>query len=247
MNSPVNKTYVGKKLLSWWRKNKRDFPWRNTRDSYPILISEVLLHRTKAEQVVKVYTKFLQQFPSIRYLVQAKESEIKRILYPLGLHWRTRLLRGMAKEIYDRYGGNIPSGKEKLESLLGISDYIASAVRCFAFEYPDVLLDTNTVRVVGRVFGLEITDGSRRSKKFREILETLIDKKHPREFNWAMIDLAALVCTPKNPNHLACPLNDICECAAKKTPQSSFRPSNAYLSTFFSRGAIFLWVCHGIV
>jgi A/G-specific adenine glycosylase len=210
MISSVGQKDFSKKLLSWWRKNKRDFYWRNTWSPYHILISEVLLHRTKAEQVAKVYTKFLQEFPSIKRLVQARDSEIRKILYPLGLHWRTLLIRKMAKEILNQYGGKIPSGKEELEQLPGVSDYISSAVRCFAFGYPEVLLDTNTVRVVGRVFGLKITDGSRRSRRFRELLESLVDKKYPREFNWAMIDFAALMCTPRGPKCPICPMKSAC-------------------------------------
>jgi len=110
-----------------------------------------------------------------------------------------------------KYGGRIPADKSDLESLPGISQYIASAVRSFALELPDPILDTNTVRILGRVFGVPVSDGSRRSEKFRKIYESLIDIDHPRDFNFAMIDLAAKLCKPINPSCDLCPVRTMCE------------------------------------
>jgi A/G-specific adenine glycosylase len=116
----------------------------------------------------------------------------------------------MAVDIETRFNGQIPHSFEDLISLPGVNHYIASAVRCFAFGYPDILLDTNTVRVAGRVFGLPITDSSRRSKLFREVLERFMDSKHPRELNFALIDFAAEICKPKASLHDMCPIHDYC-------------------------------------
>lgn len=204
------------RLLEWWRENQRDFPWRNTRNIYQILIAEILLHRTRAEQVVPVYNRFLDRFPSIENIAEASQSEIEEILHPLGLHWRARLLHRMARTICEKNGCKIPSNKERLKSLPGISHYIASAIRCFALGCPEIMLDTNTVRIAGRFFGVEVTDSSRRSKKFRKFLESLLDKEHPQEFNFAMIDLGALVCRSSDPHCGRCPVKDMCEYATKK-------------------------------
>jgi A/G-specific adenine glycosylase len=202
---------IRESLLVWWEKGKRRYPWRNTKDPYKILIAEVLLHRTQANQVVPIYKSFIKRFPSIKVLAQSDESEILKILYPIGLHWRSKLLHTMAKEIVAKYDGRVPEDFDALTSLPGISHYIASALRCFAFGYPDVLLDTNTVRVTGRILGLKISDSSRRSKQFKLALEKFIDTKHPRDFNWALIDFAALVCKSRIPVHEQCPVRNYCD------------------------------------
>jgi len=197
-------------LLRWWSHNKRNYPWRRTRDPYCILIAEVLLHRTRADQVAPVYTRLISQFPEITSLAHASKDEIEELLQPLGLHWRVKLLFSMVKQVIQKYGGKIPSDKDQLESLPGVSHYIASAVRCFGLALPDPILDTNTVRIVGRVFGIPVSDSSRRNKKFRELYQSLMDVKRPREFNFAMIDLAALLCKPTNPVCYQCPVRNKC-------------------------------------
>jgi A/G-specific adenine glycosylase len=207
-NVPLNS--IRESILGWWKSNKRRYPWRNTRNPYRIIVAEVLLHRTQANQVVPIYKLFIKRFPSIKVLAESEESELLKILYPIGLHWRSKLLHTMAKEIIGKYNGKVPEEFDALKSLPGISHYIASALRCFAFGYPDVLLDTNTVRVTGRIFGLIINDSSRRSKQFRLILEKFIDTQQPREFNWALIDFAALVCKSRIPVHEQCPVRNYC-------------------------------------
>jgi len=216
MKVTIDKEIFGKKLLKWWKENQRKFPWRNTRDTYQILISEIMLHRTKADQVVPVYNEFLKRFPTIDELSRASVNDVKKMLYSLGLHWRSEFLHRTAKEIRRKHGGRIPSDKEELEMLPGISQYIASAVRCFSFGYPETLLDTNTVRVLGRLFGIKVSDGSRRSRHFRELYRSLIDVENPREFNYAMIDLGALVCTPKDPLCKHCPIRNMCQYASQR-------------------------------
>jgi len=212
MVQEIDTNQFREQLLNWWEKNKRDFPWRNTRDPYMILIAEVLLHRTKAEQVAKIYPEFLRRFPSLKILLHASTDEIRELLRPLGLHWRTELLLKMIAKIAESYGGEVPFEREILISLPGVSHYIASAVRCFAFGYPEVLLDTNTVRILGRVFGVKVTDCSRRSNYFNELYRTLISREeNVREFNFAMIDLGALICKPANPQCSACPLRELCK------------------------------------
>ena len=201
---------IRRSLIDWWKSNKRSYPWRNTRNPYKILVAEVLLHRTQANQVVPVYQSFIKRFPTIKSLAISDENEILKILYPIGLHWRSKLLYSMAKEIVLKHNGRIPEDFDALISLPGISHYIASALRCFAFGYPDVLLDTNTVRVTGRITGLKVTDSSRRSKQFRLVLEKFIDIQHPSEFNWALIDFAALICKSRSPIHAKCPIKDNC-------------------------------------
>jgi A/G-specific adenine glycosylase len=202
-------------LLKWWRENGRSFPWRSTRNPYHILISEILLHRTRADQVVPVYSKFIKAFPTVRDLANARSEDVRRILRPLGLFWRNELISRMAHVIMTKFHGEIPYAKEYLESLPGVSHYVAAAVRCFGLGEAEPLLDTNTTRILGRVFGLRITDASRRNKRFRQLYHDLIDTKHAREFNYAMIDLGALICTSKNPRCAVCPVNRQCKYARR--------------------------------
>jgi A/G-specific adenine glycosylase len=211
MSKILSSEIFGRDLLKWWKNNKREFPWRRTRNSYKILISEILLHRTRANQVTPVYLEFLERFPTIAALSEACIEDLKTMLYSLGLSWRTELIHKMALEIVNKYKGKIPSKTEELTTLPGVGHYIAAAVRCFCNGYPEILLDTNTVRIIGRFFGIEKTDGSRRSRQFRELYESLIDQNHPRDFNYAMIDLGALVCKPKNPICSICPISKKCK------------------------------------
>jgi len=211
-----------KKLLKWWQNNKREFPWRKTHNSYKILISEILLHRTRANQVIPVYLEFLERFPTVAAISEASIEDVKKILYPLGLSWRAEFLHKMALEIMEKYEGKIPFKTKELEALPGVGQYIAAAVRCFCHGYPEVLLDTNTVRIIGRFFGIEKTDSSRRNRQFRELYEPLIDQKRPREFNYAMIDLGALICKPNNPICSICPLGKKCKYRIKEAREKIF-------------------------
>lgn len=197
-------------LLQWWHHGKRHFPWRETLDPYKLLVAEILLHRTRANQVVPLYELFLEHFPDVKTLARSSPEELTELLHSGGLQWRWKLLHDMAVELDTRFQGQIPDNFKTLISLPGISHYIASAVRCFAFSHPDVILDTNTVRVSGRLLGLSVTDSSRRSKLFREVLDRLMDKEHPREFNFALIDFAALICKSTTPLHQECCINRHC-------------------------------------
>ena len=197
-------------LLRWWAYGKRYYPWRENQDPYKVLVAEVLLHRTRADQVVPLYEAFLRRFPDAGSLARSTPYELVELFRSVGLHWRWKLLHAMAVELGESFDGQIPEDFEMLVSLPGISHYIASAVRCFAFGKPDVILDTNTVRVLGRLLGLTVTDSSRRSRLFKTILEQLIDHEHPREFNFALIDLAAQICRSSSPLHDKCCLKNYC-------------------------------------
>ena len=126
----------------------------------------------------------------------------------------------------ESYGGVIPDDVEELKSLPGVGGYIASAVATFAFRRSEPILDTNTVRIIGRLLDVPLTDGSRRSKKFKQAYQSMMSPTHPREFNFAMIDLGALVCLPKEPHCNICPILSFCSYANSRRPeQSELTPS----------------------
>jgi len=200
-----------KSLCSWGSEHGRDYPWRHTRDPYRILIAEILLHRTRADQVCPVYLRFLDLFPDLLSLIHAEPESVKALMAPLGLRWRTDLLLKMVREIGERYGGRIPLQRESLMALPGVGDYITSALLTFTDTSPEPIMDTNTVRVIARVFGLKLNDSARRKKQFRKIMGQLVAGEQPRIISFSMIDLAALICLPRNPLCERCPLLPICD------------------------------------
>lgn len=207
----VDAVLIRRSIIAWGKENFREFPWRMTRDPYHILMSEIMLHRTQARQVVPVYEHFIGKYLDVRTLSNAGKEEVNEILFSLGLRWRIELICEMTNELMNHFDGEIPRNKAKLLSLPGISEYIAGAVRCFAWNLPEAILDTNTVRIVGRLFGLEIKDSSRRNSLFNSLVTKLVDPDEPRAFNYAQLDLADKVCTRKQqPDCVCCPLLQWC-------------------------------------
>lgn len=200
-------------LLKWFKNNRRSFPWRDTKDPYQVLIAEIMLQRTKANQVVPVYLGFIREFPTILILKTATVREIQRHFVRLGLLWRANRVKQMAKDIVVRFEGKIPSDRDQLLSIPSIGDYVADAVLAFAFGKDVAVVDSNVCRVVGRVFGIDWKKEARRRPVFREIPDKLLPKGKAREFNWAIIDVASIVCLPKNPLCSRCPLSGICDFA----------------------------------
>lgn len=197
-------------LLVWAHTNHRRFPWRFTRNPYEVLLAEVLLQRTRAEQVVPVYLKALQRYPEVNSLANADLIELTELLQTLGLLWRIPLLKKMAGSIVKDFDGKVPANVARLQQLPGVGAYIAGATSCFAFNRPEIILDTNTVRVLGRLTSTPVTDGSRRSKKFRSMMMSLLPDENARLFNLGLLDLAALICQPAAPACGSCPLHDYC-------------------------------------
>lgn len=204
---------ISNKLIDWWRIHGRNFPWRNSDDPYMILIAEVMLHRTKASQVEAIFNDFVNRYQDLEALSNAGDIEIIDILRPLGLNWRTELIIDLVKEICRVYSGKIPESKQDLISLPGVGDYVASAVRCFAFGLPEIVVDTNTSRVISRLFGFEVKGEMRRKKEVREAYQSILDKGRPREFNYALLDLGATICTPRNKKCSICPVSNFCKTA----------------------------------
>jgi len=214
-DKPITQIEINRKIweeiLRWGDKNMRDYPWRHSPDGYKILIAEIILHRTKADQVNMIYENFINTYPDLRSIAEAGEDKIKSDLHSLGLAWRSELLYSMSLEILEKYDGTIPRDKADLMDLPGVGHYIASAVLCFGYNLPEPVIDTNTVRVIGRIFGLKITDSSRRSKKFKKFMSDIISHGRPREFSLSLIDFASLICTAgAYPKCNICPLKDIC-------------------------------------
>lgn len=215
-NHSINIKAFHRTLIPWGRKYFRSFPWRHTENPYFILMAEMMLHRTQASQVVPIYEQFIKRYPHILTLAKAKRKTLHDVLYPLGLHWRIDLIHDMVNDLMMRFKGQVPREKDALLTLPGVSEYIASAVCCFAWNHRQPLIDTNTVRVIGRLFGLEIKDSSRRNRCFRELIAALVDPEEPRTYNYALLDLAERVCTKKRqPDCFRCPVRKYCTYGTK--------------------------------
>lgn len=198
-------------LTAWGRSHFRSFPWRETDDPYRLLVAEVMLHRTKALQVLPVYDRFVRRYPGVKDLARATKDELHAAMASLGLRQRVDMFHAMALDLAERFDGCVPEDKDALLSLPGVSDYIAGAVRCFSRNESEPLVDTNTVRVVGRLFGLTATDSSRRNRVFKEAIAALVDPEHSRAYNYALLDLANLVCTKVRPPACStCPVKPYC-------------------------------------
>lgn len=195
-------------LLSWGINNIQVFPWRYIDDPYKILTSEFMLQRTNAYQVIPIYEKFVSVFPSLLEFSHANHEYIHQILYPLGLVWRIENMESTLIKIAEEFG-YIPLNYSELASFHGIGQYIAGATICFSLNKPFVLIDANVVRVVGRVFGLDLRGEARRRKSMVAKVASLVEKTSPRDYYYSIIDLSHILCKPQNPLCLFCPFHNI--------------------------------------
>ena len=209
---PSKKELFVDTLLEWRARNSRDFPWRRTSDPYKILISEILLQKTRAENVVAVFNRFVTKYPNAEKLSTASFSELKNEIEILGLHTqRATKLQKLAGILVEKYNGTVPNNKKELLELPGIGIYVANAVLCFAFGYDVPLLDTNIGRIIERVFSAKVAGEERKKSKVWDMIAEFVPEGKSREYNYSLIDFGALVCTAKNPRHNLCPLTEICD------------------------------------
>ena len=207
---------LGEKILEWWYKNRRDYPWRHERDPYRILIAEIMLQRTKADQVMPVYLEFLRKYPTIKELAKAKLEDIEYFFGKLGLRWRAKRVLEMAKYVAGKLDGRLPDKREELLKIPMIGEYMADAILSFAYGKDVAVVDANVVRVIERLLCIKPRGEARRDPRFRSIANMMLPKGKAREYNWAIIDFAALICTPRNPKCSTCPLKNDC-CFYRKT------------------------------
>jgi DNA (cytosine-5)-methyltransferase 1 len=196
-------------LLKWHRRNRRDFAWRRERDPWRILLAELCLRRTRADAVAGTYAALLNLAPTPAAL-RTRRAAVRQVLAPLGLRWRVENVIAIADELVERHRGRVPSDESSLRSLTGVGDYVASAVRCFAFGVPTVLLDATTKRIVSRLTGANEI-GAWRTRL--EIYRLAGERGPDAEFNYALLDFGALVCKPTNPNCAGCPFRATCNFA----------------------------------
>jgi A/G-specific adenine glycosylase len=199
-----------KPLLGWYAAEKRDLPWRKTKDPYAIWISEVMLQQTTVPAVVPYFERWLKRFPAIRDVAAAPLQSILKSWQGLGYYQRARNIHDAARTIVENYGGKIPRDAETLSSLPGFGPYTTAAVLSLGFGKPCPVLDANVRRVMMRMMGLHGEADGRHDKAILAALHRIIDRAAPGDFNQAMMELGALVCRQRNPLCAACPAPDSC-------------------------------------
>lgn len=212
-------------LLKWYAANKREMPWRLTKDPYRIWLSEVILQQTRVDQGTPYYERFLKEFPTLRHLARAKQDSVFKLWQGLGYYNRATNLMTAAQEISMKYKGIFPSHYDDLIQLKGIGPYTAAAIASIAFDQPVAVVDGNVSRVLSRYFGVEeAIDTSKGKKQIALLAQEFLDKYFPGEHNQAVMELGALICTPRQPNCRKCPLNNSCAAlASKKTTLIPFK------------------------
>jgi A/G-specific adenine glycosylase len=205
-----------RQLLAWYRRHGRSLPWRTTDDPYHILVSEVMLQQTQVERVLPKYHEWLAKYPSFEALAEAPDEDVVRSWYPLGYNIRPRRLQTIAREAVVRFGGRLPSDETTLRSFKGIGAYTAGALLSFAFGQRAAILDTNVARVLFRVFvGVGNVKAHATRRRLWELSRVVLPQRDVFDFNQALMDLGALVCTARKPGCLVCPMRGMCQARIK--------------------------------
>ena len=200
------------RLLAWYDRNRRELPWRGVRDPYAVWVSEVMLQQTQVSTVLGYYAAWMRRFPSVRALAAAREADVMHAWQGLGYYSRARRLQAGARAVVERHGGRLPADRASLLALPGIGAYSAGAIASIAFGAREPLVDGNVVRVLTRRFGLRGDPGKGPLKKrLWELAGELVPGERPGDFNQALMELGATVCTPRAPNCKNCPWSERCE------------------------------------
>jgi A/G-specific adenine glycosylase len=209
--SPTQIKWFRHQLSIWGVAHRRDYPWRQTTDSYHLLVAESLLQRTDADTVAPIYKLFLQRYPTIEDLAAANLKDIMNILKPLGLFFRAERLQQCAEIIIRQYDGKVPETQKQLLELPGIGDYTARQIGAQAFNQPLAVLDANVARILERFFGLQGERVKSRCKILWGAADLIAPKAEVGTWNLALLDFGALTCKAQNPDCENCPLSSKCK------------------------------------
>ncbi len=219
LSSPRQRQFR-KNILAWYNVHRRELPWRSNRDPYRVWLSEIMLQQTRVAAVIEHYREFLRRFPTVEKLAAAREARVLAAWSGLGYYRRARMLHAAARVIVREHGGMFPDTMGGLQSLPGIGRYTAAAIASIAFGEAVAVVDGNVERVLQRVSGKRLA-----GEELWGAADHLLDSKRPGDFNQAMMELGAVVCTPRAPGCLACPVIELCAtrgelaAAVKQAPQ----------------------------
>lgn len=224
MGKDTKQQYFTTQLLHWHtHENGRSLPWKGERDPYRIWLSEVILQQTRAEQGLKYYLAFTAEYPTVCDMAAAPDEEVFRLWQGLGYYNRCKNMLAAARYICTELSGVFPSRYEDILALKGVGAYTAAAIASFAFDLPYAVVDGNVYRVLSRYFGLETAiDSAEGKRQFSELAQQLLDLQQSAAYNQAIMDLGAIVCTPKSPACTLCPLHK--KCTAYKEELTALLP-----------------------
>ena len=198
-------------LITWYKENGRDLPWRQTNDPYIIWLSEIILQQTRVEQGMPYFYKFVEEYPNVVMFANAPEEDILRMWQGLGYYSRARNMHKAAKYVVEHYDGNFPTKYEDVIQLNGVGEYTAAAISSFSINEKRAVVDGNVYRVLSRYFGIETAINSTKGKKeFTQLANDLISEDEPGLFNQAIMDFGAVVCRPKVPLCESCVFRQEC-------------------------------------
>jgi A/G-specific adenine glycosylase len=208
---PLVRRRFQQSLFAWYRRHRRDLPWRRTRDPYHILVSEIMLQQTQVERVVPKYHQFLACYPTLEALAHARPAAVRKLWYPLGYNVRPRRLHAIACEAVARYGGSLPDDGELLERLPGVGRYTVGALLSFAFGRDAPVVDTNVRRVLGRIFlGFRRLRRLGNDEPLWALAAAVLPPGRAWEWNQALMDFGATWCTSRAPRCPRCPMRTFC-------------------------------------
>jgi len=218
VTSPKNARAFRRSLLQWFHRHGRDLPWRGTRNPYAVLVSELMLQQTQVSTVIPYYNEWFRRFPNFASLARASESDVLHAWQGLGYYGRARNLHATARTVVDRYRGRFPRSVEQMQQLPGIGKYTAHAVASFAFDQSVPIVESNTARILTRLFDFrESIDSDPGRQTLWQYAAMLVPKSNASIFNSALIDLGALVCVARQPKCGICPVKTFCRA---KNPQT---------------------------
>ena len=223
MIKPEIKLNINTKLIDWYQKNGRDLPWRRSTDPYAIWVSEIMLQQTRVETVLPYYERWMAELPTLEALVSADQDRVLKLWEGLGYYRRSLNLHKAAKVVLEKFDGKLPEDVKSLESLPGIGRYTAGAISSIAYNQQSPILDGNIKRVFSRLFNISTPiDTSKTQKELWLFAEDLLPENNPGDLNQSLMELGALICSPKNPACDRCPLN--ADCLAYQLNLQSDRP-----------------------
>ncbi|MBT2572392.1 A/G-specific adenine glycosylase [Bacillus sp. ISL-51] len=205
-------------LITWFEREQRILPWRENQDPYRVWVSEVMLQQTRVETVIPYFQRFVEQFPTVRALAEADEEKVLKAWEGLGYYSRVRNLQTAVKEVNEQYGGVVPAEEKEFGGLKGVGPYTKGAVLSIAYNKPIPAVDGNVMRVMSRI--LSIWDDIAKPKTrtiFEQAVKAFISHEKPSEFNQGLMELGAIICTPKSPSCLLCPVQHHCSAFSEGT------------------------------
>jgi A/G-specific adenine glycosylase len=208
----ININKFQRDLIAWFKQEQRDLPWRKDQDPYKVWVSEIMLQQTRVDTVIPYFNRFIEWFPTIESLADADEDKVLKAWEGLGYYSRVRNLQSAVKEVKEKYMGEVPNTPDEIAKLKGVGPYTAGAILSIAYGLPEPAVDGNVMRVLSRILSIweDIAKPSSR-KVFEKAVRELISHEEPSEFNQALMELGALVCTPTSPSCLLCPVRDHCQ------------------------------------